>query len=76
MADAMLDARHEGDLYRRIEVITGQSRRRRWTAEEKARIVAERLALPALARAGATLTGTSSQSCARSSSIQVRHPTS
>jgi transposase len=25
----------------RIEVITGQSRRRRWTAEEKARIVAE-----------------------------------
>jgi transposase-like protein len=31
----------EGDLYRRIEVITGQSRRRRWTAEEKARIVEE-----------------------------------
>ena len=41
MADAMLDARQEGDSYRRIEVITGQSRRRRWTAEEKARIVAE-----------------------------------
>lgn len=41
MADAMLDARHEGDSYRRIEVITGQRRRRRWTAEEKARIVAE-----------------------------------
>jgi transposase len=41
MADAMLDARHEGDSYRRIEVITGKRRRRRWTAEEKARIVAE-----------------------------------
>jgi transposase len=41
MADAMLDARQEGDSYRRIEVITGRSRRRRWTAEEKARIVAE-----------------------------------
>jgi transposase len=37
----MLDARQEGDSYRRIEVITGQRRRRRWTAEEKARIVAE-----------------------------------
>ncbi len=35
MADAMLDARHEGDSYRRIELITVQ------TAEEKARIVAE-----------------------------------
>ena len=41
MTNAMLDARQEGDSYRRIEVITGQSRRRRWTAEEKARIVAE-----------------------------------
>jgi transposase len=41
MADAMLDARQEGDAYRRIEVITGQRRRRRWTAEEKTRIVAE-----------------------------------
>jgi transposase len=36
----MANARHEGDSYRRIEVITGE-RRRRWTAEEKARIVAE-----------------------------------
>jgi transposase len=47
MADAMheatLDARHEGGSYRRIEVITGQRRRRRWTAEEKAGIVAESL---------------------------------
>ena len=41
MADAMLDARQEGDSYRRIEVITGQRRRRRWTAQEKALIVAE-----------------------------------
>jgi transposase len=41
MVDAMLDTRHEGDSYRRIEVITGQRRRRQWTAEEKARIVAE-----------------------------------
>jgi hypothetical protein len=37
----MANARHEGDSYRRIEVITGERRRRRWTAEEKARIVAE-----------------------------------
>ena len=41
MPDAMLDARQEGDSYRRIEVITGQRRRRRWTPQEKARIVAE-----------------------------------
>ena len=39
MANAMLDARQEGDSYRRVEVITGQRRRRRWTGEEKARIV-------------------------------------
>src|SRR5712672_2328662 len=41
MADAMLDARQDGGSYRRIEVISGQRRRRRWTAQEKARIVAE-----------------------------------
>src|SRR5258708_38856994 len=41
MANAMLDARQEDGSYRRIEVITGQRRRRRWTAQEKARIVAE-----------------------------------
>jgi len=35
MADAMLDARQDGGSYRRIEVITGQRRRRRWTAQEK-----------------------------------------
>src|SRR5512143_3270165 len=43
MADAMLDAREEVDSYRRIEVITGRRRRRRWTTEEKLRIVAESL---------------------------------
>ena len=43
MTNAMLDARQEGDAYGRIEVITGQSRRRRWTREEKARIIAESL---------------------------------
>jgi transposase len=32
------------DGFRRIEVITGVGRRRRWTDEEKAWIVAERLA--------------------------------
>jgi transposase len=41
MANAMLDARQEGDSYRRVEVITGERRRRRWTSEEKARIAAE-----------------------------------
>jgi hypothetical protein len=41
MANSMLDVRQEGDSYRRIEVITGKRRRRRWTAEEKARILAE-----------------------------------
>ena len=33
----------KGDGFRRIEVITGVGRRRRWSAEEKARIVAESL---------------------------------
>ena len=41
MADAMLDARQEGRSYRRIELITGERQRRPWTADEKARIVAE-----------------------------------
>src|SRR6201982_3075346 len=43
MANAMLDARQEAGAYRRVELITGQRRRRQWTAEEKARIVAESL---------------------------------
>ena len=41
MVNAMLDARQEGDSYRRVEVIAGEPRRRRWKGEEKARIVAE-----------------------------------
>ncbi|MGY3591903.1 hypothetical protein ACVIGB_008516 [Bradyrhizobium sp. USDA 4341] len=40
MANAMLDARQEGDSYRHIEVITGERRRRLWTGEKKAGIVA------------------------------------
>ncbi|MDF0585095.1 transposase [Bradyrhizobium yuanmingense] len=41
MVNAMLDARQDGDSYRRIEELTGERRRRRWTSEEKARIAAE-----------------------------------
>jgi transposase len=45
MANASLNAmhqrRHEAEAYRRIELITGAVRRRRWTIEEKAAIVAE-----------------------------------
>jgi transposase len=45
MANASLNAmhqdRHEAGAYRRIELITGTARRRRWTIEEKAAIVAE-----------------------------------
>jgi transposase len=33
--------RQQGGSYRRIEVITGERQRRRWTAQDKARIVAE-----------------------------------
>lgn len=39
--NAMHQSRHEADPYRRIELITGTVRRRRWTIEEKAAIVAE-----------------------------------
>jgi len=41
MANTSLDDRHQGGAYRRIELITGAPRRRRWSAEEKARILAE-----------------------------------
>jgi transposase len=45
MADARLDDSHQDShqagSYRRIELITGGARRRRWTAEEKAGILAE-----------------------------------
>ncbi len=37
----MLHSRHDADSYRRVEVITGGRRRRNWTEDEKARIVAE-----------------------------------
>jgi transposase len=37
----MLQDRHEDSAYQRVEVITGRRRRRSWTTEEKARIVAE-----------------------------------
>ena len=39
--DGWLEARNGADDYRRVEVITGRLRRREWSAEEKARIVAE-----------------------------------
>ena len=42
MADVNDDARDGG--YRRVEVLTGPGRRRRWSDESKARIVAETLA--------------------------------
>lgn len=35
------DDSSKGGIYRRVEVITGPVRRRRWTLEEKVRIVAE-----------------------------------
>jgi transposase len=41
MANASLDDRHQAGTYRRIELITGDTRRRAWTEEEKARILAE-----------------------------------
>jgi transposase len=41
--NAMHQHRHEGDAYRRIELITGTLRRRRWTAAEKSALVAESL---------------------------------
>ena len=37
----MHQSRHDADSYRRVEVITGDRRRRHWSDEEKARIVAE-----------------------------------
>jgi transposase len=42
-ASAMHQHRHDSDEYRRIELITGSVRRRRWTAAEKAAIIAESL---------------------------------
>lgn len=42
MVDVTDDAKDS--LYRRVEVLTGPGRRRRWSSEAKARIVAEALA--------------------------------
>jgi transposase len=39
-----------GQSYRHVEVLTGTPRRRRWSADEKARIVAESSAAGAVAR--------------------------
>ncbi len=41
MFDGKGDAKAE---YRRVKVLTGPGRRRRWSAEDKARIVAEAMA--------------------------------
>ena len=41
MANASLDDPHQAGTYRRIELITGDARRRVWTEEEKARILTE-----------------------------------
>ena len=37
----MDQTRHDADSYQRVELITGQRRRRDWSDEEKARILAE-----------------------------------
>ena len=39
MADMISDAK--GEVYRRVEVLTGPQRRPDWSADEKARVVAE-----------------------------------
>jgi transposase len=39
--DGRFDGSHRGNTYQRIELITGERRRRHWTAEEKAAILAE-----------------------------------
>lgn len=39
--DGRFDGSHRGSTYQRIELITGERRRRRWTLEEKAAILAE-----------------------------------
>jgi transposase len=47
MDRSMLQARHEGGAYRRLEVVTGHRRRQNSPVTEKARIVAESLELDA-----------------------------
>ncbi len=41
MLDHMLEDMDEASSYRRVELIMGRRQRRHWTADEKARIVAE-----------------------------------
>ena len=41
MLDHMLEGMDEASSYRRVELIMGRRQRRHWTADEKARIVAE-----------------------------------
>ena len=41
MSDLHRNYTTEGDTFRRVEVISGVARRRRWPRSEKARIVAE-----------------------------------
>jgi len=40
----------DGQSFRRVEILTGTPRRRRWSAEEKAAVVAASLAPGAVAR--------------------------
>ena len=40
-ADGRFEGSHQGSTYQRIELITGEKRRRHWTAEEKAAILDE-----------------------------------
>ena len=40
-ANGRFEGRHQGNAYQRIELITGEKRRRHWTAEEKAAILEE-----------------------------------
>ncbi len=46
----------KGGLYRRLEVLTGPGRRRKWSSEANARIVAEALAPGALVNVRRTAT--------------------
>src|SRR6516162_4372049 len=57
MSDLHRNYTTEGDIFRRVEVISGVARRRRWPRSEKARIVAESYAPGASATAVAVRHG-------------------
>ncbi len=57
--DAMRKHSFKGGEYRRVEVITGQKRRRDWTSEEKAEILAATM-VP-----GASVTEVTAPNCAK-----------